>query len=149
MPNLAHPLLQPQLRIISYKNITQVFILPTYILNFVHFYFRCEKIPRRKCKTSFNEKCHKKKKCTTEYEEKCKSIPKKVCKDIKVSSKFFLFNFQYSNYMYEHNTYLHNNFRITKGIPEMSIKRYTYLQQYCEIICIIFDEFLHLYVLYK
>ena len=44
---------------------------------------RCEKIPKRRCRTSYKDFCKVEKKCHTITKKKCTKIPKKQCQDVK------------------------------------------------------------------
>lgn len=72
-------------------------------LKMLLFILRCEKIPKRKCRTAYKNDCKTKEKCQTVYEEKCTSVPKEECKNVKVrlrhtfSIEYFIkHNFIYS-----------------------------------------------------
>ena len=43
---------------------------------------RCEKIPKRRCRTSYKNQCKVEKKCHTITKKKCTKIPKKQCQDV-------------------------------------------------------------------
>ena len=54
-------------------------------IKFICIFLRCEKVPRRQCKTTYKNDCQTKEKCEMVDHQKCKASPKKVCKNVKVS----------------------------------------------------------------
>ena len=76
--------------------------------NILIYFCRCEKIPKRACKTTYKNDCQKNKKCKTVYEEKCKAIPKKFCSNVKVCEILILYRCgeKSRNYSSLHNLFL-------------------------------------------